>query len=212
MHAPRSSIPPLFCWTRFGAEAGQQFSQILARKESERRNSHGLFLWGIGNSVREGIAELLRHSDQPEVLFSPIRSRPRRADVQPQQVFAWTQGETMTGDLVPLGPIGSVLSGTRSIGSPPPHYALICASDEPLAVTELGQLWAGSVRNLLSGKAVGASQVTAVVRHERAVAARGASYAIAFRARLVEPYFVRLRDPVCVSTSLQARGGAYPPT
>lgn len=56
-----------------------------------------MFLWGVGNSVAPGLAELLRLCEQPEVLFSPIRVRPRPVDVSPAATFVWTAGEGLDG-------------------------------------------------------------------------------------------------------------------
>ena len=90
-------LPRIFCWTRFGTEAGQSIERILERKETERRANGGVFFWGIGNSVAPGISELIRRSALPEVLFSPIKGRPRSADVNPANVASWTVGETLAG-------------------------------------------------------------------------------------------------------------------
>ena len=70
-------LPTIFCWTRFGAEAGETIETILERKERERQANRGVYFWGIGNSVAPGIAELVRRTTSPEVLFSSIKSRPR---------------------------------------------------------------------------------------------------------------------------------------
>jgi hypothetical protein len=59
------------------------------------------------------------------------------------------------------------------------------------------------LRNLVSGRSVAASQVTAVVeRSDEASEASGTTYLVRLRARLVAPYFVRLTDPVVVSDTV----------
>ena len=50
-------LPTIFCWTRFGGEAGEPIEQILFRKEQERLANGGVFLWGIGNAVGPSIYE-----------------------------------------------------------------------------------------------------------------------------------------------------------
>ena len=56
------------------------------------------------------------------------------------------------------------------------------------------------LRNLVSGRPVGASQVTAVVeRFTVSSEVSATSYVVRLRARLVAPYFVRLTDPVTFS-------------
>src|SRR4051812_40360539 len=91
-------LPQVFCWTRFGTEAGEPIEQILKRKEIERRHNEGVFYWGIGNSLAPSMAELLRRARRPEVLFSPIRSRPRPVDIAPDAVVRWHAAETLDGE------------------------------------------------------------------------------------------------------------------
>src|SRR2546428_11723306 len=90
-------LPAAFCWTKFGFHAAEPIGQILARKEVEREPNGGIFYWGIGNSVAQGIAALLEVCEHPEVLFSPIRSRPRPRDVTPLRRLSWTSAETPFG-------------------------------------------------------------------------------------------------------------------
>jgi len=183
-------LPTIFCWTRFGAEAGETIETILERKERERQANRGVYFWGIGNSVAPGIAELVRRTTSPEVLFSSIKSRPRTVDVRPSAVIRWHRGVTVTGERITLPNTVTVTSRQSKAG----HYALICASDDPLRLGDLGRLKFSGLRNLVSGNALGSSQVTAVV--ERLTDRDdGTEYAIALRARLIAPYFVRLTDP-----------------
>jgi len=62
-----------------------------------------------------------------------------------------------------------------------------------------GNVRFADLRNLLSGSALGASQVTAVVENLAGRDGGGTEYAVALRASLVAPYFLRLRDPVPVA-------------
>src|ERR1700737_3213480 len=190
-------LPERFCWTRFGTEAGQSAREILDRKEGERQANQGVFLWGIGNSVAPGISALVRYSDQPEVLFSPIKGAPRSVDVKPETVVAWTAAETATGDAYPLPPNSVVLSGHHALPEGRSHYALVCYSASPLSFEGPGgALTFGSLRNIGSGSPVGSSQVTAVVVRDRDAQGGGRVYPVTFRAALVWPYFIRLRRPV----------------
>ncbi len=134
---------------------------------------------------------------EPEVLFSPIKGPPRRVDVSPAHVVEWRVGETIAGERRALPPTFHVRggSGTERMS---PRYALVCASQRPLIVSDHGQLNFDTLRNLLSGNPVGASQVTAVVRRLDGMSDRR-HYAVAMRARLVEPFFIRLREPVPVA-------------
>jgi hypothetical protein len=51
------------------------------------------------------------------------------------------------------------------------------------------------LRNLLTGRSVGASQVTAVVDQMRSAHVPSSTYSVALRARLVPPYLIKLFDP-----------------
>lgn len=117
-------------------------------------------------------------------------------DVTPTAVVAWTIGETLDGATYTL-PRHSLVLSRYEVSSPKNcHYALVCSSDDPLLVGETGPTLAfDSLSNLLSGRPIGASQVTAVVERKR-VSVGGRYYLVAFRARLTWPYFIRLWDPV----------------
>ena len=197
-----SGIPKHFCWTRFGAEAGQGIEKIIARKEAERIANGGLFLWGIGNAISPSIRKLLLVEPQPEVVFSPIKSKPRKEDVSPSQIVVWTRGRTLNGDMYDL-PDGSIVTSRfqeRSTKSG--HYALVCASSSKLNVDSGGECFSfGELRNFVSGNRVGASQVTAVVRKSREDTG-GPSYTVAMRTKLVYPYLVRLINPVSIPKRL----------
>ena len=199
-------LPEVFCWTRFGSEAGEGIQGILARKERERRDNSGLFTWGIGNSVAPGIAELVRRSTRPEVLFSPIKSRPRKIDVSPSIVVRWRRATTLTGVRVELPETSLVTSGMPSIDAAAPHYALVCAAESPLQLSDWGRLRFGELRNLRSGKPLGPSQVTAVVQREAgATVLPGPEYVVALRTALADPYFLRLEDPQPLEHPIEAQ-------
>ncbi len=195
------NLPEAFCWTRFGTEAGEAITEILRRKEAERRANDGTFFWGIGNSVAPGIAQLVRKRPEPEVLFSPIKGRPRAADAEPEAVVRWRSAETVRGDLFQIPDVVRITS--RMATGKRRHYALVCSAEQPLEFANHGQLAFGALQNLVSGRSVGPSQVTAVVRLLRGALVEGAVYAIALRVRLVYPYFVRLLDP----ERIDRRGG-----
>lgn len=209
-HGRTKQLPKIFCWTRFGTEAGEPIERILDRKEAERRANGGVFLWGIGNSVAPGIAELIRRSDRPEVLFSPIKSRPRSADVNPVNVASWTVGETLAGSQFELPRTMSILSRCSDQARCAPHYALICSLDKPLVLSDLGRLAFRALRNVVSGNPLGASQVTAVVRQIDMRDGDSGDYTVAMRAQLVAPYFIRLREPVAVPVGLLSDSSIEP--
>jgi hypothetical protein len=191
----RPSLPDIFCWTRFGTEAGEDMPRILQRKEVERLAHHGLFYWGIGNSVGRAIRELANLTRDPEVLFSPIIGRPRPVDVAPGQVVRWSAGETLEGERHQLPDTALVTSRAKGEVATR-HYALVCWRAGPLVPDDLGEVHRPSLRNLLSGKPLGASQVTAVVRRVPQADPDGRRYVVAMRARLVPPFFITLREGV----------------
>lgn len=189
------TLPTAFCWTRFGPEAGESFSDILDRKNAEREAGNGLFYWGIGSAVGRALEALVRLVDQPEVLFSPIASAPRRIDVSPGHVVRWAAGERLSGDRMLLPDHASVTSRWDPKRPGAARYALVCHTDEPLGLEDHGELRFDSLRNLRSGAPIGASQVTAVVCRDTARTDRGRAYPVALRASLVDPYVLRLSSP-----------------
>lgn len=190
-----------FVWTRFGVEAGEKISAIIDRKETERVANGGVFLWGIGNNIGPSISQLVRNCS-PEVLFSPIASSPRSCDVEPEDIFAWTEAETLDGEPFEI-PSGSIVT-SRGGSSKTTHYALVCHSDFPLSLRERGEsVYAGALRNFLSGRRVGSSQVTCVVEGGRHPLGR--EYQVSLRIKLAAPYFVRLRMPVSIPKPIQAQ-------
>lgn len=186
----RTRLPPVFCWTRFGTEAGESIAAILARKERERRAANSLFFWGIGNSVGPALVTLLRRGVEPEVLFSPISVRPRDVDVRPTGVLRWLGGLTLDGDPYTLPATAHVTSREKTTA----HYALVCSSTTALELRDQGRLDIGTLRNIASGRRVGASQVTAVVA--RSGPTGGRIYPVLLRARLVWPYLLRLDERI----------------
>ena len=188
-----AELPDLFCWTKYGTEAGEDIGAILARKEAERLASGGTFFWGIGNAIGPSVEALLAHAAEPQVIFTPMRSRPAARDVTPAQVAVWHRGIGLDGqpfELPTFSRVTSRISPTRSY-----HYALVCRSEQPLGPSARpGPSFASThVQNLRSGSKVGASQVTSVVR--RIACALGlvpSSYTVLFKADLVAPYLVRL--------------------
>jgi len=202
MSSAQDRLPSAFCWTRFGTEAGETIDAILSRKERERRANGGVFFWGIGNSVAPGLHELLNRCERPQVLFSPIKGPPRIADVAPPAVVDWRGGKTLGGEDFDL-PAGARVTSRASGRRPGGHYALVCSTERPLVIADLGDLDFLALRNLVSGNPLGVSQVTAVVSRGESDAGAELSYPVALRAALVWPYFVRLTTPRGAAEPLQ---------
>ncbi|MGH7867739.1 MAG: hypothetical protein ACREP9_08960, partial [Candidatus Dormibacteraceae bacterium] len=83
------------------------------------------------------------------------------------------------------------------------HYALVCEAGRPILEPEgKGRCLAlEALRNLRSGSALGASQVTAIVRRTPTTAPARTEYPVVARARLVYPYLVRLTRAIPVPES-----------
>ena len=180
-----------------GIEAGESLERIVGRKERERLACGGMFLWGIGSSIGKALGTLLRLTANPQVIFSPILGAPRTVDARPGATARWTAGIGLDGTRMPL-PGGSVVTSRWDPERPStPRYALVCASDGPLALSDFGVVQFDALSNLASGAPVGTSQVTAVVRHvQRGLDGGARRYSVALRARLTAPYVLRLTDPV----------------
>jgi hypothetical protein len=196
-------LPAAFCWTKIGAEAGEDVSCILARKELERQACHGFFAWGIGSALGDGLDALVKLVPKPQVVFSHMRAKAKAIDQAPQSVLLWTSYVAPKGDLIFLPP-GCIVTSRGSIGQKTKHYALLCRSDQAIGTALPGSLRFSDLRNLGSGKSLGYSQVTAVVSHAARVAlpaAAGTEYRIAHVAELSSPFFATLARPVELTVS-----------
>jgi hypothetical protein len=188
-------LPRVFCWTRFGTEAGETIDKILARKETERVRNNGVFLWGIGNALGPSIRALVLQDASPEVIFSPIKGPAKPHDISPTATVAWTSGIDLCGSVAALPKYSRVVSRAVSGSRGARHYALVCHAESPLVLgRDPERFTVAELRNLVTGNPVGASQVTAVVRHVPGTPG-GADYQVALRVRLVAPYFLELRNP-----------------
>lgn len=199
--APAGVMPEVFCWTKMGAEAGQALTTILRRKEAERQAGNGLFVWGIGNALSAGIVELRRRCVSPMVVFSEMRSKAKPADANPPSVHLWLSYVGPAGQVMPLPPHCIVTSrGELAKGRlrKTRHYVLFCRRAAQISARGDQTLRFGELRNLVSGKPMGFSQVTALVERTSGDQndAEGPVYPVTFVAELTRPYFARLAHPV----------------
>lgn len=187
--------PYTFVWTRYGAEAGQSFEDILRRKEIERSANGGVFLWGIGNNIVASLDCLLDGDNCPRVLFSPIKSIPRSADVAPEAVAVWASAVTPTGMSYALPQYSVVTS--RFHPRKRKHFALVCCASSPLELDQEGPVLSKSnLVNAKSGNRLGSSQVTAIVRSVDHSLEYSDGYNVTFSCDLVYPFVITLGDPV----------------
>jgi hypothetical protein len=191
--------PDSFCWSKFGTEAGEPVAQILARKEEERRQNGGVFLWGIGSSIWPSLRALLEVTDAPSIMFTPMLSRPSKVDVAPSCVAIWTAAAGMDGSNYEI-PRHSMVSSRFSPGRQRRHFALVCSSDAEIRDNSPGgqHLYRSELRNFVNGTPLGSSQVTSVVRRITGSCRAERPHRVAFVANLVYPYLVELLDPQAV--------------
>jgi hypothetical protein len=192
-------IPTLFCWSRIGAEAGQQLDVILRRKEWERQLNNGYFAWGIGNAVVSQMDALVRAEKVPKVIFSRIRSAAQRIDSEATRIVLWTAfryGQQVYE--LPRDVLVTSRASTPSGAEKLRHYALFCYSSVPLAGTSQG-FNLENLENASTATPVGFSQVTAVVKYRGTSGPRpnGAyDYRVDAIADLVFPFCAALEGPV----------------
>lgn len=193
----------IICWTRMQAEAGQPIDAIVRRKEFEREVSGGVFCWGIGNAPPRSLPELVRSGRQIDVVFSLMKSRPRTIDTAPDRIAVWRAYYDVAGNERRLPP-GSLVT-SRMSASGRAHYALICRSEKKLEITDAGAFDPTAYRNVsIAGRPVGASQVTALLRRV-AMEGADAGYRVNLCASLTNSLWVKLADPLVLSSRAQAR-------
>lgn len=187
---------PIVCWSKMQAESGQDIRCIIARKELERRAGDGTFFWGVGNAPGATPARLAREEVPVEAIFSLMRSRPKARDASARDVEVWRGYIDQFGREREL-PAGALVTSRADAegSSRRSHYALVCRSEVPLALDDLGGFNPREYRNVGGrGAPVGASQVTALLRLTDRVAGVEAAYRVNLRAMLIGGYWVKLTD------------------
>ncbi len=202
---PNSAISPrsyreqtdeYVCWSRMQAEAGQALEAIVERKERERQAGAGSFLWGVGNAPAHVTNVLARAGIPVRVVFSIMKSRPKAMDVAPSRTVVWRRYIDAHGIERPLPPHALVTSrGDSASGAKRAHHALMCRSDEPLAIKRGEAFDPAAFRNAGGiGAPVGFSQVTALLRRIE-FNHHDSDYEANLTAWLADSYWIRLTDP-----------------
>lgn len=176
------------------AEAGQSIEAIVARKELERRAGEGLFCWGVGSAPPRSLGEFSRLGKDIDVVFSLMKSRPKPADVTPAGLVVWRSYTDSEGRERALPANALITSRAKADGRS--HYALMCHSQQALALGDFGGFDPSIWRNVSeAGRPVGASQVTALLR--RVADTMGiAGYRVNLRAVLAKGYWIKLGSPL----------------
>lgn len=192
-------IPEFFCWAKVGAESGEGLAAIICRKELERLAGQGTFYWGVGNSVGPAVTELAIDGRHPAVVFSQMRSAPSNQGREPGSLLLWRACLDRRGNVLPL-PDHVVITSRAPADSTThlrPHYALVCTTDESLSSEAKGVMRFNELINYMTGRPLGYSHVTTLVKRRAAGAPRGGpDFPILMVAALQPPYWVQLRDPI----------------
>lgn len=186
------------CWSRMQAEAGQALEAIVRRKEMERRSGEGLFFWGVGNAPAVAAAALAKLGQPVRAVFLIMKSKQKDADVRPSGTVCWRRYVDLDGNLRLLPRHVLVTSRAETAGGTKSrHFALMCRSQEPLEIRRGVPFDPSSFRNAgAGGGAVGASQVTALLRRIPGAAPAASAYEANLTAWLAGAYWVKLADPV----------------
>jgi len=195
-------IPDMFCWSKMGTEAGEGLDDILRRKEIERLANGGDFTWGVGNPLGESILQLVKDVRDPMVIFTKMKSKPKLIDEKPDSLLLWLTYIDANGIERPL-PKYSLLTSrghTDTSKSKRAHYALLCAHKTPLKQMKDTLLNSTELRNLITGKPVGYSQVTSVVKRVNESKDEEKNYSIGFKAYLQNEGQVKLASAVRISS------------
>ena len=115
--------------------------------------------------------------------------------MSPSALVKWKQAYSLDGDRFSI-PEGSLVTSRFDNSRPnQPRFALVCYSEVSLLpLRENLKIGVGQLRNLRTGRRIGASQVTSVVEMVDPISYDVGSYNVSILADLIEPYFVRLYD------------------
>jgi len=196
-------LPKHFCWSKIGAESGEELDLIIKRKELERLSGNGLFVWGIGNSVINSTNLLNEKSKPPKVFFSPIKSKARIVDRDPSGIVMWSHYVGQDGLLHTLPDHSFVTSRFDGVSeSSARHYALFCHSNESIMDECDLIIEADKLQNLRTGSTLGFSQVTSIVSLDSRKKIKKSPYKVRFHANLLEPFCVKLAVPVKIDRAV----------
>jgi hypothetical protein len=126
-------------------------------------------------------------------------------DSAPDAVVAWRSYRDASGSATSLPPGVLVVSRASSVsGGGKRYYGLFCSTSSPLALEPQAEIEIGMLRNLTGTKWVGEQQTTAVVSVDLSGHLRR-RYPVSLIARLVEPYYAQMVEPIPLSQAQVAR-------
>jgi hypothetical protein len=176
--------------------------RYIRRKEWERKLGCGHFFWGIGQSLGEKARVVTPDKTSMQVIFSPMLSKPKSLDIAPDEVVLWNAWVDANGQTRQL-PAHSFITSRAHLPSgrkKEAHYALVCFSNQKLNSQSNNMcIVPKQLRNVITNKPLGGSQVTAVVQSVSAkeeILSNTKSYSVSFTAELQAPYCIQLAQPM----------------
>ena len=198
-----NSQAEIICWSRMQAESGQGLEQIVARKEREREAGEGLFFWGVGNAPSTVTRALAKTETSIPVIFSTMKSRPKKVDTNPSAISVWETYFDYNGIERPLPRHALITSKAYTASGPKKrHYALMCLSKKPLKLSTGVGFDPSAYRNCGANEGkIGPSQVTALVKKKFPFGT--SQYEENLSAQLTGSYWVKLGRPTQLSNKMR---------
>lgn len=191
-----------FVWSVMGQDAGQPLNEIIIRKEAERKTGDE-FWWGLGTPLGDRVESVasLNGGTLP-ALFSVVGKNQRQAP--DQNIYLWNGWQSIR-----TGRDGSIPKHVLVLGGNPAkrYYALVCRRDTELVLGDDGPFDPAQCLTLTKGVPPGGSQRAALLKGQ--VKHTHGRYRIAFNARLVGPWYVRLSRARVLTAAELARVRHY---
>jgi hypothetical protein len=200
-----------FVWSVMGQDAAQPLTEIIIRKEAERK-SGGSFWWGIGTPLGDRVESVaILNGRTLPAWFSALDAK-QAQQVSGQTVRVWKGWRSIrTGQRGIIPKHVLVLSDVKKNkkGHDLPYYALVCESDAELRLGNHGPFDPDQCLTVANGIPPGGSQRAALLT-TKGKHLHG-PYQISFKANLIGPWFVRLTDHRALTASELAKVRQYKP-
>jgi len=199
----QAAVTTPFVWSLMGPDAGQPLSEIIIRKEAERRIG-GEFWWGGGTPLGDRVESVaILNGGTLPALFSALGNQKQAPN---QNTYVWNGWHSIR-----KGRHGSIPRHVLVLGGNPgrPYYALVCRCDTELVLGDHGPFDPAQCRTLANGVPPGVSQRAALLKGQ--VKHPHGPRRIALNAHLVLPWFVRLTQPRLLTAAELARVRQYKP-
>lgn len=194
-------LPATFCWTKVGLINGEDFATTVLRKEWERLSGGGRFLWEVNRPLGNHAHLTERNCGNLISVFSPASAKPKSVQKKPEDALLWNAWIDSGGQLRPLPSHVFLKSATHQSSGDrkKAHFALVCSSLQPLTIGSTLKVFPDLLRNVGSGKRLGAALSSVIVDQVASTNRReGRHHPVALIAKLESPFFVRLAQPTLV--------------